>query len=110
MATLWNILAEMMVLVGDLLALVAAGAGMLALAGEQRDWNRYTLRQIWSNGIAATVLSLIGLAAKLTSQEMAAEGNGYLFGVNNWVIGVLLSVALVTLSVAYLSRRANREP
>lgn len=108
MATLWNILAEMMVLVGDLLALVAAGAGVLAVAGEQRAWNRYTLRQIWSNGIAATVLSVVGLVAKLTNGEMAAAGNGYLFGLSNWMVAGLLVVALVTLTVAYLSRRAKR--
>lgn len=109
MATLWNLLVEMMVLVGDLLALVAAGAGGLALAGEQREWNKYTLRQIWSNGIAATVLSAVGLAAKLTTGEMAAAGNGYLFDLSNGVIAGLLLVALVTLTVAYLSRRAKRE-
>mgnify|MGYP001088437365 CR=1 FL=1 len=109
MATLWNLLGEMMVLVGDLLALVAAGAGVLAMAGEQRGWNKYTLRQIWSNGIAATVLSVVGLAAKLTTDEMAAAGNGYLFGLSNWVIGGLLLVALAALAGAYLSRRANRE-
>ena len=95
MATLWNILAEMMVLVGDLLALVAAGAGVLAVAGEQREWSKYTLRQIWSNGIAATALSVVGLAAKLTSAEIAAAGNGYLFGLSDWVVAGLLLVALV---------------
>ena len=105
MATVLSILVEMMVLVGDLLALVAAGASLLALIGEYRQWQAQTLRQIWSNGLVATVLVLAGLAAKLASGEFAQEVNGYLLGFDDQVVGVLLLVALVASGAAYLVRR-----
>lgn len=108
METVSSILVEMMVLVGDLLALVGAGAGLLALIGEYRQWQAHTLRQIWSNGIAASVLVLTGLAAKLTSARFAQDTNGYLLGLSDQSVGILFVVGVFTLAAAYLVRR-NRQ-
>lgn len=105
MATIWSALAEMMVLVGDLLAVVAAGAGLLALVGVRRQWSRHNMRQIWSNGIVATVLVVVGLAAKVSSAERAAAANGYVFGFSNAVVGVLVTVGIALLGAAYWSWR-----
>lgn len=109
MATIWSALGEIMVLVGDLLALVAVAAGLLALIGQRQGWNRQSRRQIWSNGIFAVLLGGVGLVAKLTTPEMATEANGYLFGLSNGVVGGLLLVAVVFLGIAYWLQRQQPE-
>lgn len=108
MATIWSLLGEMMVLVGDLLALVAAGAGLLAIIGERRGWSNHYLRQIWSNGIVATVLGAVGLVAKLTTTEIVAEPNGHFIGLSNGAAGGLLLVGAVLLSIAYWLRQQEQ--
>ena len=105
MATIWNTLGEMMVLVGDLLALVAAGAGLLALLGEQRGWGAHVLRQIWSNSLFALLLGLVGLVAKSTTGGLADQVNGYVFGFSDTLVGALLLAALLLLAFAYWLRR-----
>lgn len=107
MTTIWNTLGQMMVLVGDLLALVAAGAGLLALLGEQRHWSRPMMRQIWSNGIFGLLLGGIGLLAKLTAAGMKAEANGYIFALGNGVVAGLLVLGLLSMAGAYLLRRSR---
>lgn len=109
MAIIWSTLGEMMVLVGDLLLLVAAGAGLLALIGERRQWDRRSMRQIWSNGIFAALLGGVGLVAKMTTAELVPEPNGYVFGLSNGVVGGLLLLALLLLGIAYWLRRQQPE-
>lgn len=100
---MWNLLGSILLLVGDLLAvitlLVSAGALVAALRRSHSQW----VRQLWSNALFGLVIGGLALLGKLLSDEPQALNGAA--GWSNGTITALLALAALMQLVAWLMNR-----
>ncbi len=88
---MWNLLGSILLLVGDVLAvitlLVSAGALVAALRRSHSQW----VRQLWSNALFGLALGGLALLGKLLSDEPQAPNGAA--GWSNGAIAALLALA-----------------
>ena len=102
---MWNFLGSILLLVGDLLAvitlLVSAGALWAAQRRSQSPW----VRQLWSNALLGLAIGALALLGKLLSDEAQAP-NGAAGWSNTTIAALLALAALMQLAAWWLKRRA----
>ena len=102
---MWNILGSILLLFGDVLAvitlLVSGGALVAALRRSHSQW----VQQLWSNALFGLVIGALALLGKLLSDEPQAPNGAA--GWSNGTIAVLLALAgLMQLAAWLWNRRA----
>lgn len=96
-----GILAMGMVMVGDLLALTAVLIpGVVLISILATAVSRVSFKEVlkyWLLSLIITILLGAGLVAKASSESLAAEPNGLLFGFTNSLVVTLLGAAILFL-------------
>jgi hypothetical protein len=100
---MWNLLGSILLLVGDLLALITLAVSAGLLWATLRGWKSPLVRQLWSNGLFGLLIGGLALLGKLLSDEpRAANGTA---GWSNSTIAVMLALAGLMLLASGLWRR-----
>jgi hypothetical protein len=99
--TVSSILAAIMMMFGDLFAVMAVGLAAFVTIARFVGMPKYRLANQITGAILLTLLCAAGLVARIVSGETAVP-NGFIFGFNNWVIALLVVMA-VTLLIAFFT-------
>lgn len=100
---MWNLLGSILLLVGDVLAVITLLVSGGALLATLRGWQSVWVRQLWSNAIAGLALGALALLGKLLSDAPQAPNGAA--GWSNGTIAVLLALAGLMLLVAWARKR-----
>lgn len=99
-----ELLATMMVVAGDILAIIATIIPLVVCGGVAYSAiGRVSFREImryWLTSLGLIVLLTAGIIAKVNSTTLALDNNGFVFAFTNQTITALLGVALFFLIAA----------
>lgn len=92
-----------MLIIGDLLAVIALVLAAAVLVGRLFRLPRRRLAEPLTGAIMLTIFGFLGLLARAVSGETASiTTNGFIFGFSNLVIGLMLSITVLLLIVAFI--------